>query len=162
MWAETATDEKCLGGLEREDAAKDRKREREREKSWRERKWGGGDGVSGSESAREGEREREREREGGEIGRRAVGGRPSEIGEAAKPPSCFGLPEPFAVRFGLLISSARLAGIDVIYLSIYLISQFSFHYHSTSRCPLDLGAQHRSRPAESGALISSGTCAQGS
>ena len=28
-----------------------------------------------------------------------MGGRPSEFGEAAKPPSFFGLPEPFAVRF---------------------------------------------------------------
>ena len=98
---ETARDVKCLGGLEREDAAKDPKRERERDKSWRERKWGGGDGVSGRESAREGEREREREREreGERQGGGRVGGRPSEFGEAAKPPSFFGLPEPFAVRF---------------------------------------------------------------
>ena len=94
---ETARDEKSLGGLEIVDREKDRKREREREKSWRERKWGGGDGVSGWEREREGERERKRG--GGERGRRAVGWRPSEIGQAAKPPSCFGLPEPFAVRF---------------------------------------------------------------
>ena len=42
---ETARDEKCLGGLERQDAAKDRKRERERERGRRERKWGGGAGT---------------------------------------------------------------------------------------------------------------------
>ena len=71
-WVETATDEKCLGGLQRKDAERDRKREREREKSRRERKWGGGDGVSGRESEGEGERERDRERERGRE--RAQGG----------------------------------------------------------------------------------------